>query len=71
MVPQSLIWEVIEENLDPVFVAHPGVKRTQDLILLCYWRPGMRRSAEECIQKCDPCQKRKEDREFRAPLAEV
>jgi len=31
----------------------------------------MRRSVEEYIEKCDPCQKRKEDREFRAPLAEV
>jgi hypothetical protein len=26
VVPQSLIWEVIKENHDPVFVAHPGVK---------------------------------------------
>jgi hypothetical protein len=31
----------------------------------------MRRSVEEYIQKCNPCQKREEDREFRAPLAEV
>jgi len=31
----------------------------------------MCRSVEDYIQKCDPCQKRKEDREFRAPLAEV
>ena len=31
----------------------------------------MRRSVKEDIQKCDPCQKRKEDREFRTPLAEV
>ena len=28
-------------------------------------------SVEEYIQKCDPCEKRKEDREFRASLAEV
>jgi len=31
----------------------------------------MRRSVVEYTQKCDPCQKRKKDREFRAPLAEV
>ena len=31
----------------------------------------MRRSVEEYIQKCDPCQKQKEGREFRAPLLEV
>jgi transposase InsO family protein len=66
-----LIWEVIKENHDPVFVAHPGVKRTQGLILLRYWWPGMHRSVEEYIQKCDPSQKRKEDREFRTSLAEV
>jgi len=69
--PQILIWEVIKETHDPVFVAHPGVKRTEDLILLRYWWPGMHRSVEEYIQKCNPCEKRKEDREFRAPLAEV
>jgi len=66
-----LIWEVIKENHDPVFLAHPGAKRTQDLILVRYWWPGMHRSIEDHIQKCDPCQKRMEDREFRAPLAEV
>jgi hypothetical protein len=68
VIPQSLIWEVIKGNHDPVFVAHPGVKRTQDLILLRYWWPNVRRTVEQYIQKCDPCQKRKEDREFRAPL---
>jgi len=31
----------------------------------------MRRLVEEYIQKCGPCQKRKDDREFRPPLAEV
>jgi hypothetical protein len=65
-----LIWEVIKENHDPVFVAHPGVNRTQGLILLRYWWSGMRRSVEYYIQKCDPCQKRKKDRKFRAPLEE-
>jgi len=49
VVFQSLIWKVIKENHNPVFVAHPGVKRTQDLILLRYWWPGMRRSVEEFI----------------------
>jgi len=57
VVPHSVIWEVIKENYDPVFVAHLAVKRTQDLIWLRYCWPSMRRSVEECIQKCDPCQK--------------
>jgi len=70
VVTQSLIWGSLRKTMI-LYVAHPGVKRTQDLILLRYWWPGMRRSVEEYIQKCDPCQTRKEDREFRAPPAEV
>ena len=31
----------------------------------------MRRSIEEYVKGCDPCQRRKEDREFVAPLGEV
>ena len=70
VVPRALIQTVIRENHDPVFVAHPGIKRTYDLISLNYWWPGMRRSIEEYIQKCDSCQRRKEDREFVAPLGQ-
>ena len=54
VVPRALIQTVIRENHDPVFVAHPGIKRTYDLISLNYWWPGMRRSTEEYIRKCDP-----------------
>jgi len=50
---------------------HPGVKRTDDLISLCYWWPGMRKSIAEYARKCDPCQRRKENCEFTAPLGEV
>ena len=28
VVPRSLIYDVIQENHNPVYVAHPGVKRT-------------------------------------------
>jgi len=42
VVPRSLIYDVIRERHNPVYVAHPGVKRTHDLILLNYWWPGMR-----------------------------
>jgi hypothetical protein len=31
----------------------------------------MRRSIEDYIRKCYPCQRRKDDREFRAPLGQV
>jgi hypothetical protein len=62
---------VIKENYNPVYVAHPGVKRTYEFLSLNYWLPAMRKSIEEYIKKCDSCQKRKGDREFIAPLGEV
>jgi hypothetical protein len=71
LVPNALVNEVIRENHSPVFVAHPGVRRTRDFIALKFWWPGMRRSIKEYIKGCDACQRRKEDREFRAPLGEV
>jgi hypothetical protein len=71
VVPESLVHHIIKENHDPVFVPHPGVKRTHDLISLKYWWPGMWKSIEDYIKKCDACQRRKEDREFVAPLGQV
>jgi len=41
VVPQSLIQNVIAENHNPIFVAHPGGKRTFELISLTYWWPKM------------------------------
>jgi hypothetical protein len=48
VVPQTLIHEVIAENHNPIFVAHPGSKRTLELISLKYWWPKMSQSIEEC-----------------------
>jgi len=64
VVPRSQIYDVIRESHNPVYVAHLGVKRTHDFILLNYWWPGMRRSIVDYIRKCDQCQRRKEDREY-------
>ena len=41
VVPQSLIQDVITENHNPIFVAHPGSERTFELISLKYWWPKM------------------------------
>jgi len=71
VVPRSLIYDVIKESHNPVYVVHPGVKRTHDLILLNYWWSSMRRSIVDYIRKCDQCQRRKEDREYIAPLGDV
>jgi transposase InsO family protein len=71
VVPATLVLEIIRQNHDPVYVAHPGTKRTHDLIALHYWWPGMRKEIEDYIRKCDLCQKRKRTCEFTAPLGEV
>jgi hypothetical protein len=42
VVPRSLIQDVIAENHNPIFRAHPGSRRTFGLISLKYWWPKMR-----------------------------
>ena len=71
VVPKSLVEDIIKANHDPVYVAHPGTKRTVDLISLSYWWPSMRKSVEDYIRKCGSCQRRKEEREFVAPLGKT
>jgi len=62
VAPKSLVEDIIKANHDPVYVAHPGTKRTIDLISLNYWWPSMRKSVEDYIRKCDSCTRRKEER---------
>jgi len=71
IVPATSVHEVIMLNHDPDFVAHTGTKRTQDLITLQYWWPGMRKAKEDYVRKCHLCQRRKRTRVFVAPLGEV
>ena len=68
---RDLIQVVLKQNHYQQYVAHPGVKRTYDLISLRYWWPDMRQSIAEYVRKCDPCQRRKENHEFTAPLGDV
>ena len=68
VVPKALVQDIIKANHNPVYIGHPGMKRTFDLISLRYWWPGMRQSIEHYVKSCDPCQRRKENREFVAPL---
>ena len=71
VVPQSLIQDVIRENHDPKYVVHPGIKRTYSLISPNYWWPKMRETVEQYIRRCEPCQRRKDNREMIAPLGDV
>jgi len=60
VVPQTLIQDVIRENHDPMYVAHPGIKRTYSLISLNYLCSKMRETIEQYVRRCDPCQKERE-----------
>jgi len=59
IVSATLVHEVIMLNHDPVYVAHPGTKRTHDLIALQYWWPGMRKAIQDYVRKYDLCQEEK------------
>ena len=55
VVPQSLMQDVIAENHNPIFVSHPGSKRTFELISLKYWWPKMRQNIEKYVRSFDKC----------------
>ena len=63
--------DVMRLNHDPVYAAHPGVKRSYSLIALHYWWPGIWKSVEQFVKSYDLCQRRKGNRELVAPLGEV
>jgi len=60
---------VIRENHDAAYAAHPGVKRTCELLALNFWWPGMRKSVEDYVKEWDSCQRRKGNRKHRPLLA--
>jgi len=47
IVPNTLVTDVIRENHDPVYIAHPGIKRNCELLALSFWWPGMLKAVEE------------------------
>jgi hypothetical protein len=64
VVPRSLIREVISPNHDPVYAAHPGWKRTLDVLTLRNWWPGMHKD----VSNSGACQRRSGKRELKGPL---
>jgi hypothetical protein len=71
VMPMSVIHEQILEHHEPNFISHPGVHRTHAVITLRHWWPGMCRTIREYVNNCEACQKRKEARQFKAPLGDV
>jgi hypothetical protein len=37
LVPRELVRRVIRENHDPAYAAHPGVRRTYELLAPNFW----------------------------------
>jgi len=68
LVPRAFVKRVMRENHDPIYAAHPGVKRTCELLALNFWWPGMRKSVEDYVNECDSCQRRKWSHDYKAPL---
>jgi len=68
-VSKSLVKDIIKANHDPLYVAHPGTKRTVDLISLTYWWPSMQKSAEDYISVTHVRGERR--KEFVVPLGKT
>jgi hypothetical protein len=71
VVPKKLVKDVIALNHDPIFAAHPGRKRTLEILCIRYYWPGMRQDVENYVRECDDCHRRKQGREYTAPLGDV
>ena len=69
-VPRKLDREVIALNHDPIFAAHPGRKRTLEILCIRYYWPGMGQDVEYYFRECDERHRRNQGREYTAPLVE-
>jgi hypothetical protein len=47
LVPKTLAKEVIELNHDIIYAAHPGRKRTLEILCIRYYWPKMRQDVED------------------------
>jgi hypothetical protein len=48
LVPKALAKEVIELNHDSIYAAHPGRKRTLEILCIRFYCPKMRQDVENC-----------------------
>jgi hypothetical protein len=71
LVPKKLVKEVIALNHDSIYAAHPGRKRTLEILCICYYWPGMRQDVENYVRECDYCHRRKQGCEYTALLGDV
>jgi len=49
--------KVIQQHHDHPLTGHPGIRRTQDLILAKYYWPTIHKDVTKYVSGCDKCQK--------------
>ena len=61
--------DIIRLHHDPPIIGHPGVKRTEELIVRNYWWPYISKDIKLYVSGCDACQRAKPNRQkLAAPL---
>jgi hypothetical protein len=68
VVPESLVSEILSLNHDLIYAAHPGWKRTLDIVLLRNWLPGIHKDVRHYVLKCDGCPRRSGKHELKVPF---
>jgi hypothetical protein len=58
VVPRRQISETISLNHDSIFAAHPGWKRTLNILQLQNWWPEMKKDLILYVRMCDACQRK-------------
>jgi hypothetical protein len=71
LVPKTLAKDVKALNHDSIYAAHSGRKRTLEILCIRYYWLRMRQDVENYVRECDICHRRKQSREYIAPLGDV
>ncbi|SJK99855.1 uncharacterized protein ARMOST_03166 [Armillaria ostoyae] len=62
----ALRGEIITQSHDHITARHPGIAKTQELILHKYWWPKMKKDVEAYIAGCETCQRTKSNNQAKA-----
>ncbi|SJL07038.1 uncharacterized protein ARMOST_10381 [Armillaria ostoyae] len=62
----SLRGDIIAQSHDHVTAGHPGIAKTQELVLCEYWWPKLKKDVEMYITGCGTCQRTKSSNQAKA-----
>jgi transposase InsO family protein len=71
VVPKKLVKYLIALNHNPIFEAHPGRKRTLEILFIRYYWPGIRQDVENYVRECDDSHRRKHGCEYTPTYGDV